>query len=56
MVLHHSGLKTGIDFAHIGLESTMVFKGTTRVYKRIVRLRKTKIILYVYIFFVAALI
>ena len=37
MVLHHSGLKTGIDFAHFGLESAMVFKGTTRVYKRIVR-------------------
>ena len=28
MVLHHSGLKTGIDFAHVGLESAMVFKGT----------------------------
>ena len=23
------GLKTGIDFAHFGLESSMVFKGTT---------------------------
>ena len=29
--------ETGIDFAHVGLESAMVFKGTTRVYKRIVR-------------------
>ena len=36
MVLHHSGLKTGIDFAHFGLQSAMVFKATTRVYKRIV--------------------
>ena len=29
------GLKTGIDFAHFGLESGMVFKGTTGVYERI---------------------
>ena len=27
--LHHFGLKTGIDFAHFGLESGMVFEGTT---------------------------
>ena len=26
------GLKTGIDFAHFSLESTMVYKGTTVVY------------------------
>ena len=26
------GLKTGINFAHFGLESGMVFKGTTGVY------------------------
>ena len=26
------GLKTGIDFAHFGLESTMVYKGTMVVY------------------------
>ena len=32
------GLKTGIDFAHFGLESaSMVFKGTTGVYERIYR-------------------
>ena len=28
--LHCFGLKTGIDFAHIGLELGMVFKETTR--------------------------
>ena len=28
-------LKTGIDFAHFGLESGMVFEGTTEVYDRI---------------------
>ena len=30
-------LKTGIDFAHFGLETGMVFKGTTGVYERICR-------------------
>ena len=30
--LHHFGLKTGIDFAHFGLESGWVFEGTTGVY------------------------
>ena len=29
------GLKTGIEFAHFGLESDMVFEGTTGVYERI---------------------
>ena len=29
------GLKTGIDFAHFGLESGMVFEGNTGVYERI---------------------
>ena len=29
------GLKTGIDFAHFGLESGMVFDGPTGVYERI---------------------
>ena len=29
------GLKTDIDFAHFGLESGMVFEGTTGVYERI---------------------
>ena len=31
------GLKTGIDFAHFGLESGMVFEETTWVYERIYR-------------------
>ena len=32
------GLKTGIAFAHVGLESDMVFEGsTTGVYERIYR-------------------
>ena len=31
------GLKTGIDFAHFGLESGMVIEGTTRVYEGIYR-------------------
>ena len=32
-----SGVKTGIDFAHFGLESVMVLKGTTEAYERIYR-------------------
>ena len=35
--LRRFGLKTGIHFAHFGLESGMVFEGTTRVYERIYR-------------------
>ena len=31
------GLKTGLDFAHFGQESSMVFGETTRVYERIYR-------------------
>ena len=31
------GLKTGIDFAHFGLESDMVFEGTTGAHERIYR-------------------
>ena len=31
------GLKTGIHFAHFGLESGMVFEGATGVYERIYR-------------------
>ena len=31
------GLKTGIHFAHFGLESGMVFEGTTGLYERIYR-------------------
>ena len=27
--LHRFGLQTGIDFAHLSLESAMVFEGTT---------------------------
>ena len=36
-VLRLSGLKTGIDFAHIVLELGMVYEETTGVYKRICR-------------------
>ena len=36
-VLRRCGLKTGIHFAHFGLESGMVFEGTTGVYERIYR-------------------
>ena len=32
--LRRFGLKTGIDFAYFGLESGMVFEGTTGVYER----------------------
>ena len=35
--LRRFGLKTGIPFAHFGLESGMVFEGTTGVYERIYR-------------------
>ena len=31
------GLKKGIHFAHFGLESSMVFEGTTGVYEHIYR-------------------
>ena len=31
------GLKTGIDFAHFGMESGMVFEGTTGVYESFYR-------------------
>ena len=34
-VLSRFGLETGIVFDHYGLKSGMVFKGTTRAYKRI---------------------
>ena len=37
MVLRRFGLKTGIDFAHFGLESGMVFEGTTGMYEGIYR-------------------
>ena len=32
--LRRFGLETGTHFAHFGLESGMVFEGTTGVYKR----------------------
>ena len=35
--LRRFGLKTGIHFAHFGLEMCMVFEGTTGVYERIYR-------------------
>ena len=35
--LRRFGLKTGINFAHFGLKSGMVFEVTTRVYERIYR-------------------
>ena len=35
--LHGFGLKTGVHFAHFGLESGMVFEGTTRLYERLYR-------------------
>ena len=33
--VHCFGLKTGIDFAHFGLESGIVFEGTRRMYEAI---------------------
>ena len=35
--LRRFGLKTGIHFAHFGLESGVVFEGTAGVYERIYR-------------------
>ena len=35
--LRRFGLKTGIDFAHFGLESGWVFEGTTGVYEGVYR-------------------
>ena len=35
--LRRFGMKTGIHFTHLGLESGMVFEGTTGVYERIYR-------------------
>ena len=35
--LRRFGLKTAINFAHFGLESGMVFEGTTEAYERIYR-------------------
>ena len=36
-ILRRFGLKTCVHFAHFGLESGMVFEGTTGVYERIYR-------------------
>ena len=41
-VLGLFGLKTGIDFANFGLESGMVFDGTTGVYERSYRSNSKK--------------
>ena len=37
------GLKTGIQFAHFGLESGMVFEGTTGAYERIYRFNSKRV-------------
>ena len=37
LLLRRFCVKTGIHFAHFGLESGMVFEGTTLVYERIYR-------------------
>ena len=37
VVLRRFGLKTGEHFAYFGLESSMVFEGTTGVFERIYR-------------------
>ena len=34
-LLHRFGLETAIDFAHFGLESGIVFEGTTGMYEAI---------------------
>ena len=38
--MYRFGSKTGIPFAHFGLESGMVFEGTTGVYERNEKERK----------------
>ena len=40
--LHHFGLKTGKHFVCFGLESGMVFEGTSGVFERIYRLSKER--------------
>ena len=34
--LYRFSLKTGVDFAHFDLESSMVFEGTKEVYERFI--------------------
>ena len=41
-ILQRFGLKTGIDFAHFGLESGMVLEGTKGVYERSFQFQMTK--------------
>ena len=41
--LRRFGVKTGIDFAHFGLELGMVFEETTEVYERIHRFNSKSI-------------
>ena len=41
--LRRFGLKTGIDFAHFGLESGMVFEETKEVYERIINKKEREI-------------
>ena len=40
--LHHFGLKTGVHSVYFGLESGMVFEGTTGVFELIYRLSKER--------------
>ena len=42
LVIHPFGLKTGIDPAHFGVESGMVFKGTTGVKNLLFQLQISK--------------
>ena len=44
--LRRFGLTTGIDFAHFGLESGLVFEGTTGVYERIYRFNSKWVIVF----------
>ena len=41
--LRRFGLKTGIHFAHFGLESGMVFEGTTGLYERLYRFNSKRV-------------
>ena len=43
--LRRFGLKTGINFAYFGLESSMVFEGTTELYERLYRFNSKFIVL-----------
>ena len=40
--LRRLGLKTGIQFVHFGLESGMVFEGTTELYERLYRFNSSR--------------